>query len=155
MNTPISPKVVAAAIVGILLSAVVSNIGAITPGLFAFLGAWGPFVYGVIITAAMAAAGYLKGDPLRTPQDTPASAAASGTTIGTIPATIVVKPQTAPDLAASTAASVAAVPVPEEAPAEAPTDTPAPATATPAVDWTASTPPAEATAEPSTTAPTA
>lgn len=65
METPISPKVIVSVIVGIVLTAVVSNISAITPDMLNFLGPWKLFVFGVLITAVTGLAGWWKTDPLR------------------------------------------------------------------------------------------
>jgi len=70
METPISPKVIVSVIVGILLTAVVSNVSAITPDMLDFLGPWKLFVFGSLITALMGLAAWWKTDPLRiNPQD--------------------------------------------------------------------------------------
>lgn len=61
----ISPKVIAQFVTGIVLTAVVAAISAITPDLFADLGAWGPVVYMAIVAVGGTLAGYLKRDPLR------------------------------------------------------------------------------------------
>jgi hypothetical protein len=69
IQTPVSPKVkastITAAVTGLLLTAIVAGIGAITPGLFAFLGAWQGVAYAVVIAAGTYLAGYLATDPLR------------------------------------------------------------------------------------------
>jgi hypothetical protein len=65
MESPISPKVIVSVIVGIVLTAVVSNISAITPDMLNFLGPWKLFVFGVLITAVTGLAGWWKTDPLR------------------------------------------------------------------------------------------
>jgi hypothetical protein len=64
-TTPLSPKVIAAALGGILATAILSNLQYITPELFHFLGGWGLFGYGLTISAAAGAAGYLKRDLVR------------------------------------------------------------------------------------------
>jgi len=65
METPISPKVIVSVIVGIVLTAIASNISAITPDMFNFLGPWKLFVFGSLITALMGLAAWWKTDPLR------------------------------------------------------------------------------------------
>lgn len=65
MTTPTSPKVIAAVIAGILVSAVVSNISALTPDMFDFLGPWKLFAFGIFTTALMGLAAWWKTDPLR------------------------------------------------------------------------------------------
>ena len=74
METPISPKVIVAVIVGILLTSAVSNVAAITPDMFDFLGPWKLFVFGTLITALIGLAAWWKTDPLRI---LPADAAAA------------------------------------------------------------------------------
>ena len=65
METPISPKVIVSVIVGIVLTAIASNVSAITPDMFNFLGPWKMFVFGSLITALMGLAAWWKTDPLR------------------------------------------------------------------------------------------
>jgi len=65
METPISPKVIVSVIVGIVLTAIVSNISAITPDMLDFLGPWKLFAFGTLITAVTGLAGWWKTDPLR------------------------------------------------------------------------------------------
>jgi hypothetical protein len=73
METPISPKVIVSVIVGIVLTAIASNVSAITPDMFNFLGPWKLFVFGSMITALMGLAAWWKTDPLRvTPETAPA-----------------------------------------------------------------------------------
>jgi len=69
METPISPKVIVSVIVGIILTALVSNLSAITPDMLDFLGPWKLFVFGVLITAVTGLAGWWKTDPLRVNPD--------------------------------------------------------------------------------------
>ena len=77
METPISPKVIVSVIVGIVLTAVVSNVSAITPDMLDFLGPWKLFVFGTLITALMGLAAWWKTDPLRvTPESSKTDAAA-------------------------------------------------------------------------------
>lgn len=68
METPISPKVIVSVIVGIVLTALVSNASAITPDMLDFLGPWKLFVFGSLITALMGLAAWWKTDPLRITQ---------------------------------------------------------------------------------------
>jgi hypothetical protein len=63
--TPVSPKVTAGAVAGVIAAAVLANISLITPDLFTGLGKWSGLVYGLVITIAVSGAGWLKGDPLR------------------------------------------------------------------------------------------
>lgn len=65
METPISPKVIVAAIVGFVLTAIVSNISAITPDMLDFLGPWKLFVLGTLLTLLTTLAAWWKSDPLR------------------------------------------------------------------------------------------
>lgn len=65
METPISPKVIVSAIVGIVLTSVVSNISALTPDMFDFLGTWKLFWFGTFITTLIVLAAWWKTDPLR------------------------------------------------------------------------------------------
>ncbi|MGN6589513.1 MAG: hypothetical protein ACTHKE_04400 [Sphingomicrobium sp.] len=116
--TPISPKVIVAAIVGIILTSVVSNVGSIDPSAFDFLGPWKLFVLGTLLTLITSAAAWWKTDPLRVlPEDQENAAAdAPAVTVPSVPAPIVVKPNTPVDLNASTSAALAA-----SSPAAAPT----------------------------------
>jgi hypothetical protein len=95
METPISPKVIVSVIVGIILTALVSNLSALTPDMLDFLGPWKLFVFGTLITTIMGLAGWWKTDPLRVlpPADktTPAPPA---------PSVTVTAPPTAADPAA-------------------------------------------------------
>jgi len=102
LESPISPKVIAAAIVGIVLTAIVSNLYAITPDMLNFLGPWKVFVGGVLLTALTSLAAWWKTDPLRTgyvpepttPAPTAAEPAAPTTFTATqaIPAPVEVAP---------------------------------------------------------------
>jgi hypothetical protein len=87
METPISPKVIVSVIVGIVLTAIASNVSAITPDMFNFLGPWKLFVFGSLITALMGLAAWWKTDPLRvTPESSKTDTAAiSASTGGFIP----------------------------------------------------------------------
>lgn len=79
MQTPISPKVTAAGLAGVISALLLSVITLITPDLFDGLGKWSGLAYGLTIAVVTAVAGYLKTDPLRvtqpTPTDPPAPAA--------------------------------------------------------------------------------
>jgi hypothetical protein len=96
-NNPVSPKVIVAAIVGIVLTSVASNISALTPHMFDFLGPWGLFVFGLIVTAASSLAAWWKTDPLRvlpgdepTPTPEPTVAVNAGSpAVATGPGTVV------------------------------------------------------------------
>jgi hypothetical protein len=69
-RNPVSPKVIVAAIVGILLTSVASNITALTPHMFDFLGPWGLFAFGLVVTCVSSLAAWWKTDPLRVlPED--------------------------------------------------------------------------------------
>ena len=61
----ISPKVIAQFVTGVLLTAIIAAIGAITPDFFNDLGAWGPVLYMAVVSVGSSLAGYLKTDPLR------------------------------------------------------------------------------------------
>ena len=65
MSTPVSPKVLAVFIAGLLVSAIAPNVGLVTPEMLSALGSWAPFWYGVGVTLIATVAGYLKTDPLR------------------------------------------------------------------------------------------
>lgn len=82
MKTPVSPKVTASAVAGIIAAAVLANINLITPDLFTGLGKWSGLVYGLVITLAVTTAGWLKSDPLRS---TSASTAPDVTIPGSVP----------------------------------------------------------------------
>ena len=148
--TPVSPKVIVAAIVGFILTAVVSNVGSINPTAFDFLGPWKLFVLGTLLTLITSVAAWWKTDPLRVlPEDQTGTASdAPAVTTPAVPTTIIVKPNTPVDLNASTSAALAAAGAPVE-PARAVVSAPA------AVDWTSPTPPTEATAPAPTAAPAA
>lgn len=66
MVTPISPKVTASAVSGVIAAAILANITLITPDLFAGTGKWSGLIYGLVIAVASTLAGWLKNDPLRT-----------------------------------------------------------------------------------------
>ncbi|QDG61252.1 hypothetical protein [Pseudarthrobacter sp. NIBRBAC000502771] len=97
MKTPISPKVTAAGLAGVISALLLSVITLITPDLFDGLGKWSGLAYGLTIAVVTAVAGYLKNDPLRVtqpvPTEPPAPAAA---------AVVVNAPATAAEPAAAT-----------------------------------------------------
>jgi hypothetical protein len=66
-NNPLSPKVLWPVILGVVLSAVVSNASAITPEMLNFLGPWKFFVLGVGLSILNGVTGWYAKDPLRTP----------------------------------------------------------------------------------------
>ena len=72
MQTPISPKVTAAGLAGVISALLLSVITLITPDLFDGLGKWSGLAYGLTIAVVTAVAGYLKTDPLRVTQPAPA-----------------------------------------------------------------------------------
>jgi len=65
LATPISPKVTASTLAGVVASLLLAVVTLITPDLFEGLGKWSNLAYGLTIALVMAVAGYLKGDPLR------------------------------------------------------------------------------------------
>ena len=71
MKTPISPKVTAAGLAGVISALLLSVITLITPDLFDGLGKWSGLAYGLTIAVVTAVAGYLKNDPLRVTQPVP------------------------------------------------------------------------------------
>lgn len=71
MQTPISPKVTAAGLAGVISALLLSVITLITPDLFDGLGKWSGLAYGLTIAVVTAVAGYLKNDPLRVTQPVP------------------------------------------------------------------------------------
>lgn len=64
-ESTISPKVIASSVTSLALIVIVGAISAITPDLFAGLGAWGGVVYAAVVALGGALAGYIKRDPLR------------------------------------------------------------------------------------------
>jgi hypothetical protein len=70
-NTPISPKVLASGLTGVIASLLLAVVTLITPDLFDGLGKWSNLAYGLTIALVMAAAGYLKseGAPADTSKD--------------------------------------------------------------------------------------
>lgn len=67
MKTPVSPKVTAAALAGLVASILLPNVGLVTPEMLSALGSWAPFWYGVGVTAISTLAAFIKNDPLRKP----------------------------------------------------------------------------------------
>jgi uncharacterized membrane protein len=61
----ISPKVIAQAVTSVLLVGIVAAIGAITPELFAGLGAFQGVAFAGVVAIGGALAGYITRDPLR------------------------------------------------------------------------------------------
>jgi hypothetical protein len=72
-RNPVSPKVIVGVVVGILFTSLASNVTALTPDMFDFLGPWKLFVFGVLLTLIKAIAEYYKADPLRIPVAPPSS----------------------------------------------------------------------------------
>ena len=64
-ETTVSPKVIAPAIVNLILIALVAGFAAFTPDLLAALGPWAVPAYAAIAAVGVALAGYIKRDPLR------------------------------------------------------------------------------------------
>jgi len=114
LETPISPKVIVSVIVGIVLTALVSNLSAITPDMLDFLGPWKLFVFGTLITTIMGLAGWWKTDPLRVhpPAEETAPAPAADSVVVNAPATAA--EPAAPTTFTATQAKIDALP---EAPA--------------------------------------
>lgn len=54
------PKVIAAALTGIVLTVIVGALNAITPELFTALGSWGPVVYAGVVALGSSLAAYIK-----------------------------------------------------------------------------------------------
>jgi hypothetical protein len=110
MNTPISPKVTAAGLAGVISALLLSVITLITPDLFDGLGKWSGLAYGLTIAVVTAVAGYLKTDPLRilppATDDKPAPAADS--VVVNAPATTA--EPAAPTTFTATAAKIDALP---------------------------------------------
>lgn len=63
--TTVSPKVTAAAAVGIGLVALQAILTVLTPEMFDFAGDWSPLLYSLVTAVGAALAGYLKTDPAR------------------------------------------------------------------------------------------
>jgi len=83
-QTPISPKVTAAGLAGVISALLLSVITLITPDLFDGLGKWSGLAYGLTIAVVTAVAGYLKNDPLRVvppTEDTKPAPAADSVTV--------------------------------------------------------------------------
>ncbi|GGH93694.1 hypothetical protein ACFFGR_09085 [Arthrobacter liuii] len=80
-----TPKVAAAAIGGIIASALLANITLITPDLFDGLGKFSSLVYGLTITLVMFAAGWLKSEGSTAAQDETATAAEAPVTAPAAP----------------------------------------------------------------------
>jgi hypothetical protein len=110
MNTPISPKVTAAGLAGVISALLLSVITLITPDLFDGLGKWSGLAYGLTIAVVTAVAGYLKNDPLRVTQapETAAPAPAADSVVVNAPATTA--EPAAPTTFTATAAKIDALP---------------------------------------------
>lgn len=106
---PISPKVIVGVVVGLIFTSIASNVTALDPHVFDFLGPWGLFVFGVLLTLVKALAEYFKADPLRivppatkaapAPSETPASSPASPAIVtgpGSVAQSDTTPPATAP-----------------------------------------------------------
>lgn len=108
METPISPKVTAAGLAGVISALLLSVITLITPDLFDGLGKWAGLAYGLTIAIVTAVAGYLKNDPLRVlpPADKPSPSPSS--VIVNAPATAA--EPAAPTTFTATAAKIDALP---------------------------------------------
>lgn len=76
---PISPKVIVGVVVGLIFTSLASNVTALDPHVFDFLGPWGLFVFGVLLTFIKALAEYFKTDPLRVVPPTDSKPATSET----------------------------------------------------------------------------
>lgn len=66
MANPISPKVTASGLTGLITTLLLAVVTLITPDMFTGLGKWSSLAYGLVIALASAVAGWLKTDPLRT-----------------------------------------------------------------------------------------
>ena len=93
MKTPISPKVTAAGLAGVISALLLSVITLITPDLFDGLGKWSGLAYGLTIAVVTAVAGYLKDDPLRATQPVHAEPSAPTTTFTETAAKIAALPE--------------------------------------------------------------
>jgi len=89
LETPISPKVTAAGLAGIISALLLSVVTLITPDLFDGLGKWSGLAYGFTIALVTVVAGYLKNDPLRVvpPVESPAPAPAADSVTVNAPTT--------------------------------------------------------------------
>jgi CHASE2 domain-containing sensor protein len=61
----VSPKVTAGAVTALILGALVAGLGAVTPGLLAFLGPWAPVAFAAITALGVGLQGYAVTDPIR------------------------------------------------------------------------------------------
>ena len=119
MQTPISPKVTAAGLAGVISALLLSVITLITPDLFDGLGKWSGLAYGLTIAVVTAVAGYLKNDPLRVvppAEDTKPAPAADSVTVNA-PATAA--EPAAPTTFTATQAKIDALPAEPVIPAPA------------------------------------
>jgi len=62
---PISPKVSAAVLAGIFVSAILGNLSTVDPSMLAWFGPWSPFIYGTAVSLLSGLAGYWARDPYR------------------------------------------------------------------------------------------
>lgn len=61
----ISPKVILAAVVGFLVTALTAGVADLNPDAFDALGVWGPVAQAAVVAGSAWLAGWLKTDPLR------------------------------------------------------------------------------------------
>ena len=64
---PVSPKVTAAGITGLVITAIVGVLSAVTPDMFEFAGDFAAPLATLIVAVGSAIAGYYKVDPARVP----------------------------------------------------------------------------------------
>jgi hypothetical protein len=93
-TTPVSPKVKAGANWAAYATLALTLLSTVTPDNLAFLGAYAPLAYGVVIAGTYAIGAYLKADPLREPA--PAPAPAPEVTAPEVTAPVVIAPEVAP-----------------------------------------------------------
>jgi hypothetical protein len=112
-RTPVSPKVIVGVVVGILFTSLASNVTALTPDMFDFLGPWKLFVFGVLLTAIKAVAEYYKADPLRIPVDPPSAdqSAPASNVVNSTPVASTTAVATGPGSAVQSEATPPAAPV--------------------------------------------
>jgi hypothetical protein len=91
-TTPVSPKVKAGANWAAYATLALTLLSTVTPDNLAFLGAYAPLAYGVVIAGTYAIGAYLKADPLREP----APASAPEVTAPEVTAPEVIAPEVAP-----------------------------------------------------------
>ena len=110
MKTPISPKVTAAGLAGVISALLLSVITLITPDLFDGLGKWSGLAYGLTIAVVTAVAGYLKNDPLRVTQPDPSEPPAPAAAAVVVNAPATAAEPAAPTTFTATAAKIDALP---------------------------------------------